>query len=213
MNVATKQPGPCLPGFEAIRRFWDVRCDSVVAQINPGEFYVTRGEERISTVLGSCVSACIWSPQAGIGGMNHFMLPLSDGDVSTAWKKVDAKNASTRYGDFAMERLVNELIKYGANRLDLRVKLVGGGMMWASEGGIGQRNIEFAKDYVRRENLRLEGSDLGLPVARRVLFDPRAGRVKVKKLASDAAGALAKRERTYKQQIAKKPVAGEIDLF
>ncbi|MEQ9498354.1 MAG: chemoreceptor glutamine deamidase CheD [Deltaproteobacteria bacterium] len=190
-----------------------MRCDSVVAQINPGEFYVTRGEERISTVLGSCVSACIWSPQVGIGGMNHFMLPLSDGDVSSTWKKIDAKNASTRYGDFAMERLVNELIKYGANRLDLRVKLVGGGMMWASEGGIGQRNIEFAQDYVRRENLRLEGSDLGLPVARRVLFDPRAGRVKVKKLASDAAGALAKRERTYKQQIATKPVAGEIDLF
>lgn len=213
MNAAMKEPGRCLPGFETVRRFWDARCDSVVANVNPGEFYVTKGPEKIATVLGSCVSACIWSPSAGIGGMNHFMLPLSEGEVSSTWKRIDAKNAATRYGDHAMERLVNELIKYGASRMDLRVKLVGGGMMWASERGIGQTNIAFARDYVARENLRLEGEDLGLPVARRVLFDPMTGRVKVKKLASDAAGTLAKRERTYKQQIVTKPIAGEIDLF
>ena len=115
---AAQQAGvkpPALPGFNAINRYWDKVNNCFTAKILPGEFYVTTHHELITTVLGSCVSACIRDPIFGIGGMNHFMLPLEGDHSSTAWKNA-GNSASTRYGNVAMELLINNILKHGAER-------------------------------------------------------------------------------------------------
>ena len=120
------------------------------SRLLPGEYYVTRNDEAITTVLGSCVSACIRDPQAQIGGMNHFMLPedLSFNDDRPA----DAfERQATRYGSYAMESLINDLLKLGAARERLEIKLFGGGRMLASMTDIGARNIAFIKQYLSLE--------------------------------------------------------------
>ena len=100
-------------GFEHIRRHWDPALACWTAKILPGEYYVTRENEAITTVLGSCISACIRDPESGCGGMNHFMLPEDSETGSGCWNKADG-GASTRYGSYAMECLINELVKLGA---------------------------------------------------------------------------------------------------
>jgi len=103
------QMGDALSGFESINRYWDRAHQMPAAKILPGEYYVTQQNEIITTVLGSCVSACIWDRAAGIGGMNHFMLPLSHtGD----WGGSGLISTATRYGNFAMEHMINDILKY-----------------------------------------------------------------------------------------------------
>ena len=120
----TESPWPPVrPGFDHIARFWDNANGCCAARLLPGEYYVTRNDEMITTVLGSCVSACVRDPVSGIGGMNHFMLPAStSGDSS--WNQLGLE---TRFGVAAMEQTVNELLKLGARRELLEFKLFGGG--------------------------------------------------------------------------------------
>ena len=115
MNLKQPVANPSLPGFENINRYWDRRTDIVAAKILPGEYYVTTDDEMITTVLGSCISACILDKVLGIGGMNHFMLPetteerLLDGVESVV-------EIATRYGNFAMEHLINTILVNGGKR-------------------------------------------------------------------------------------------------
>src|ERR1700761_1090130 len=126
-----------LPGFGHVLRSWDKANSRWSARIMPGEYFVTRGDEIISTVLGSCISACIRDPALGIGGMNHFMLPEDVSQGSSSWLDPKA-GLSTRYGSFAMETLVNDLLKLGARRERLEVKLTGGGRILASMTDVGE---------------------------------------------------------------------------
>lgn len=121
-----RQPPSPLPGFAHINRYWDSLHQRFAAKILPGEYYVTRREEMIVTVLGSCISACIRCRATAIGGMNHFMLPQSRADGDGTWAGT-AVNAATRYGNYAMEHIINDLLKNGASRKYLEVKIVGGG--------------------------------------------------------------------------------------
>lgn len=201
-----------LNGFDSVNRFWDKAKEKYVAKILPGEFYVTTHKELISTTLGSCVSACIWDKVAGIGGMNHFMLPLTDQEIDNIkWGNDDTD--ATRYGNYAMEFLINEILKNGGTRKNMAVKLFGGGKVLRNAGDIGKRNISFVMDYIKVEDMKLEAYDLGDVYPRKVLFDPKSGKAQMKKLIIVDNETIAAREKTYRKTITEKPVEGEVDLF
>jgi chemotaxis protein CheD len=199
----------CLRGFEDIHRYWDRTEETFAAKILPGEYYVTTNDEMIVTVLGSCISACIRDTRLKIGGMNHFMLPMSPGAGNA-----DLMNSqSARYGNFAMEHLINAILKQGGSKRYLEVKLVGGGKIIANMSDIGQRNINFAQQYVMTENLNVIGEDLGDVYPRKVQYYPMTGRLRVKRLRKVHNNTVVSRETEYMEDIAQKPMSGDVELF
>ena len=196
--------------FGHINRYWDRTNDCWAAKLLPGETYVsTSFDEVITTVLGSCVSVCLWSPKARCGGMNHFMLP--DGDRNSGWGPPTSN--ATRYGTHAMEFLVNELLKRGALRTDLRLKAFGGGRVMGGLSDIGARNIAFIRRFARDEGMEFVSSDLGGPWPRKVLFFPLSGRARIKKLATLHNDTVLQREKDYRERLQQQPVHGEVELF
>jgi chemotaxis protein CheD len=203
--------GPQTAGlFDHIQRRFDARVNAVVATLHPGDYYVAAGGELIGTVLGSCVSACIRDPRLGIGGMNHFMLPVDRSEGTGAWG--NTASASTRFGNVAMERLINEILKRGGRRAELEVKLVGGGKVLDALTDVGARNIQFVKAYVKAEGFRVVGEDLGDLHPRKVLYDPATGSAQVKRLARSASHVVMDETR-YMRDIDRAPIGGEIELF
>jgi len=208
MSVRPTQPR-CLPDFEHINRYWDRNNDVWAAKILPGEYYVSQNsKEVISTTLGSCVSACIRDKVLGIGGMNHFMLPLQGQHGSDDWM-----DSATRYGSYAMEHLINDILKAGGNRKNLEVKLTGGGKIVANMSDVGLRNIEFALDYLKTENLSILSQDLGDVYPRKVLYFPESGRMLVKRLRSLHNETLLEREKSYQHELEVQPDSGGVELF
>jgi chemotaxis protein CheD len=205
-------PFPALPQFEHVTRFWDNEHSCYSARILPGEYYVTRNAEVVCTVLGSCVSACIRESRLNIGGMNHFMLPLDGSNGESAWG--GALSAATRYGNVAMERLINDILKLGGRRENLEIKLVGGGRVLSEmSNDIGARNIDFVRQYVHDEGFKVVSEDLGDVHARRVVYFPQSGRMRVRKLNAVPDETLVARERQYLRQLDTAPPEGEIELF
>ena len=202
----------CLRGLEHISRFWDKRHNIFSAKILPGEYYVSMHGELISTVLGSCISACIRDVKMGIGGMNHFMLPIGCEDEHAG--KIHLTSA-TRYGNFAMEMLINEILKAGGSRKNLEVKLFGGGRVLSSmtKIDIGKKNINFVHEYLEEEQLLVTSEDTGDIFPRKVLYFADTGKVRVKKLRNIHNDTIKKREETYRKSIDEKPVQGDIELF
>ena len=194
-------------GFEGINRYWDKVHGCYAAKILPGEYYVTLRGELITTVLGSCVSACIRDRRLGIGGMNHFMLPHSD--RSDGW----VASAATRYGSFAMESLINAILKNGGRREYLEVKVFGGGRILAQMTDVGASNIDFVRRFIAMESLQLLAEDLGGPHPRKVVYFPDSGRARVKKLKALHNETLIRRELDYRERLVEEPVEGEIELF
>jgi chemotaxis protein CheD len=197
-----------LPGFAHIARYRDK--GRVIAKILPGEYYVTREQEVLITVLGSCVAACIRDVKTGIGGMNHFMLPES-GRSGDRWGGPLGK--ATRYGTTAMERLINDILKYGGSRDHLEVKIFGGSKVLAHMRDIGESNICFVREYIAREGLRLAAADVGGSSPRQVQYFPDIGKVLVRRLGALQDTAVATREHSYLRSLQAQPVVGEIDLF
>jgi chemotaxis protein CheD len=211
-RAATHARPGVLPGFEGIASGWDSRLGCWMAKILPGEFYITGANEAITTVLGSCISACIRDPGLQIGGMNHFMLPEDTTQGKSAW--LDAKaGLATRYGSFAMESLINGLLKQGARRDRLEVKLFGGGHVLRAAIAVGDRNIEFARQWLRTEGFSIAAEDVGSDVPRRIVYVPATGKVQVKHLRAADSGDIAAREQQHLQSFAKKPVVSDIELF
>lgn len=192
-------------GFEHIHHHWDAVANSWIVQILPGEFYVTAAEEIIATVLGSCVSTCIRDRNTGLGGMNHFMLPEDP--------RKDARGDALRYGCFALERLINELLKRGAARGELEIKVFGGGQVIAANSDIGRSNVEFVRTYLQDEGLRSEVEDVGGPWARRVRYYPANGKVLVKHLPMNDAVKVTKQEESFRSKLKSERLAGEVELF
>ncbi|MBK8164070.1 MAG: chemoreceptor glutamine deamidase CheD [Gammaproteobacteria bacterium] len=182
------------------------------AKILPGEYYVTCGQEMVVTVLGSCVSACIRDAVSGVGGMNHFMLPVSQGGGGGSWDAAGL-GASTRYGNYAMERLINDILKNGGRRQNLEVKVFGGGKILANMTDIGDKNINFVRAYISAEGLRLSASDLGDIHPRKVYYAPATGKVFMKKLRALHNNTILERETAYMEEIVHKPVEGDVTLF
>ncbi len=201
-----------LPGFEHINRYWDPVHRAYAAKLLPGEYYVTVEDEIIVTVLGSCVSACIRDPIRGIGGMNHFMLPASHRDEEDRWQH-GCMNAAARYGNYAMELLINTILKHGGNRAHLEVKIVGGGRILTHMTDIGQRNITFVREYLRTEGLQVIAEDVGDIHPRKVYYLPSLGKVRMQKLRALHNTTILRREKAYMHSLAQQPVHGDVELF
>jgi chemotaxis protein CheD len=190
------------------RRFFDAATALWMMKVFPGEFYITREtNEVLVTVLGSCVSACIRDPVIGVGGMNHFMLPQHG---SGAWGN-DLK--STRFGNFAMEKLINELIKVGCVRERMEIKVFGGGNVTDSSNAVGSENAEFILTYLKAEGLRCAASDLGGTLPRRIHYYPSTGRVVRRLLGVSERYSIDREEHDYGSRLQQQQPAGEIELF
>ena len=202
---------PALPGFNSVRRFWDPVHKKVAAKIQPGEVYVTISGELISTVLGSCISVCMYDQAKGIAGMNHFMLPRDKSNT----KNTDMCSNPARYGNWAMEFLINEMLKAGARKDTLEIKVFGGGQVLSDMEfmDIGQRNIDFVFSYLVQEDMKIGPKDVGGIYPRKVLFFGDDGSVKVKKIKESRDGNITGRERDYALNINAVPKQGDITLF
>ncbi len=190
------------------RRFYDPRFQKTAVRVLPGESYVSDDpEEMIVTVLGSCISACIRDPNLGIGGMNHFMLPSSD---TGQWGQV---SAAMRYGNYAMEMLINDLMRRGAQRRSLEIKLFGGARIGTSNSDVGAKNIKFIKRYLQEEGLSPVAVDVGGQTPRRIHYFPMDGKVKRLALKAIEGTKLRQEEESYVKKIATEDVSGDIELF
>jgi len=202
---------PAVRGFEHIQRYWDPTMNCWTAKLLPGEYYVTQEKEAITTVLGSCISACIRDPDRGCGGMNHFMLPEDDESGNGSWNQADG-GASTRYGSYAMECLINELAKLGARRARLEVKLFGGGRILQGMTDVGNRNIAFAQSFLKLEGLTVAAQDVGDIYPRRIMYFPATGQVLSKRLRALERGRVANSEKQYQSNLAAHH-EGTVELF
>ncbi len=201
-----------LPGFEHINRYWDPHMNTAAAKILPGECYVSLRGEMIVTVLGSCISACVRDPHLGIGGMNHFMLPVQR---DRATPRNSLVTPELCYGNWAMEYLINAILRQGGRRERLEVKLFGGGRVLAglSQMDVGRRNIEFVRAYLAQEKVAVAACDLGGDYPRKVLYFPDTGAVKMRRLRSLANDVVQQRERDYMESLAGRPPASDVEFF
>lgn len=203
-------PGPMpqtIPKFADINRYWDPRNNVYSAKILPGEYYVTLEGEMIVTILGSCVAVCIRDRTTGLGGMNHFLLPEGG-------KSVDSyiDDAAT-YGCYAMELLINEMLKQGSRRSYLEVKVFGGGKMLRTMTNHGAKNVEFVEEYLRKEKLTVVGGDVGGDYSRKIRFFPTTGQVQVRRISITRNQTMQSREADYKRRLEQQPATGSAELF
>lgn len=195
--------------FDHVRRMRDGRFPYEIAAILPGEFFVSKDPMIVYTVLGSCISACIRDPVIGVGGMNHFMLPEPT-DVAT-----DSWGESTRYGSFAMESLINEILKRGGVKSRLEVKVFGGGRIYEGNVDIGARNVEWVLNFLKVEGLTPVKADLGDVFPRKIYYFTDSGRVLVKKIERLKNRTIMEREQAYAVKIRTTPqeAADAVTLF
>ncbi len=196
---------PRRPG-EASFFYWDAHFRNDAVKVLPGEFFVHDEDILVMTTLGSCIAACLWDRDRRIGGMNHFLLPDAGG----------SGDASGRYGGFAMDLLIGELVKRGATRSTLEAKVFGGGAVIGGMNtiNVGERNTAFVLDYLRTERITVVSKDVLDVYPRKVCFLPASGKAMVKRLASANTEAIAAQERAA----AVRPVpagsaGGSVDLF
>ena len=192
------------PG-EASFFYFDHHFQYNAVKVLPGEYFVSNEQVVIMTVLGSCIAACLWDSRAGIGGMNHFMLPEGD-----------SADASGRYGSYAMELLINEMMKAGARRESLQAKIFGGAQVMAgfTTMNVGERNTRFVQEYLRTERIPLLAEDVLDIHPRKVCLFPTTGKAMVKRLAHAHPEALLSQERRGNAaSVAQTTSGGSVDLF
>ena len=197
LKAAPRKPG------EASFFFYDAFFKNDAVKILPGEYFVYREDILIMTTLGSCIAACLWDRQARVGGMNHFMLPDGDAD-------------SGRYGSFAMELLINEMMKRGATRSTMEAKVFGGGQVveGMNQMNIGERNNAFVIEYLKTERIPIMSKDVLGPHPRKVCFLPASGKAMVKRLAVANSASFAAQERSAVQKVVPATAGGgSVDLF
>jgi len=189
------------------KRYYDPKLSLHVIKLFSGDWYVSnRSDEMISTILGSCVSACVRDPYSGVGGMNHFLLP---GDESMDAAASDA----ARYGVFAMETLINGIMKAGGHRNRLEIKIFGGGNVTSNTAQIGSKNAQFILRFLEKEGYRVASQDLEGSLPRSLHYYPLSGKVMMRKLKRKEDLMISESEEQYRQSLSKKPVEGPIELF
>ena len=201
-KLAELKARPRKPG-EASFFFYDAHFRNEAVKILPGEYFVSNEDILIMTTLGSCISACLWDRVAKVGGMNHFMLPEGSGE-------------SGRYGSFAMELLINEMMKLGARRETMQAKVFGGGqvMHTFTTMNVGERNTQFVLDYLQTERIAVISKDVLDIHPRKVCYFPATGKAMVKRLAHSHPETLETQERKSSASVVAKAVAGgSVDLF
>jgi len=201
-RLETLRARPKKPG-EASFFWYDAHFSSEAVKVLPGEYYAASEDILVMTTLGSCIAACLWDRHAHVGGLNHFMLASGADD-------------SGRYGSYAMELLINELMKLGATRSTLEAKVFGGGQMIGGMDTmrVGERNARFVLDYLRTERIPVVSKDVLDVHPRKVCFLPKSGKAMVKRRAATHGGELAARERAAAApSAAADSGAGSVDLF
>ncbi len=178
----------------------------VVTTVNQGDCFVSGDTDlTFSTVLGSCIAACIRDRVAGVGGMNHFLLAEPSGAAR------DRYGPSARYGAFAMEQLINKVLSRGTGRKDnLEIKVFGGGMISAALSDVGAKNIDFVREFLADEGYAAVKEDVGGNFARRVMFKPFSGRSFVKRLEGNAGASIVAAEIVYAGKRVR-PAVGEVE--
>jgi len=190
---------------EASFFFYEAHFKADAVKVLPGEFFVHDEDLLIMTTLGSCIACCLWDRERRIGGMNHFMLPDGGGAADGG-----------RYGSFAMELLINEMMKRGASRLAMEAKVFGGGAVISGMNSInvGERNTRFVMDYLKTERIPVVSKDVLDVYPRKVCFFPASGKAMVKRLASGNTEALAAQDRAAAASaVPAARAGGSIDLF
>lgn len=189
--------------------YHDRHFDCQAVKILPGEYFVTGKDQLIVTVLGSCVAACVYDAERKIGGMNHFLLP-NDGQSAQGMV-----NESARYGAYAMELLINHLLKLGARKSHLEAKVFGGGnvLQGITHTNVGQRNADFVVEFLANESIPLVAKDLLDRFPRKVYYFPATSKVMVKKLRNMHNSTIIDRESEYRMRMRAAPKSGEVDLF
>lgn len=192
----------------ASNRYFDKNFNLDAVKILPGEYFATNDETLIVTVLGSCVSVCLRDPILRIAGMNHFLLPANNDQLSV-------NSDSARYGVYAMEVLINRMIKLGASKSRLEAKVFGAGnvLKQLRTNSVGEQNAVFVQDYLNTENIRVLAKDLLGEFPRKVYFFPLTGEVKVRKLKSLHNTTIIERESEYRVKVNQTPASGDVDLF
>jgi chemotaxis protein CheD len=190
-------------------RYFDSEFKQDAVKVLPGQYHAGRGDAVITTVLGSCVSTCLWDPLERIGGMNHFMLPRDMGGPSPSWA------ASARFGVYAMEVLINDMLRMGAGRHRLVAKVFGGARLLAGMGTIdvGAKNCAFVLEFLQVEGIRVLAQDLQDVCPRKVFFFPANGVVKVKRLHLPPNDPMQRREQEYLSNVSDNTRGGEIEIF
>ena len=205
MSISDLYEKACEPNF-----YFDSHFNIDAVKILPGEYYATVRPMLIVTVLGSCVAACIRDKLSGIGGMNHFMLPsISDFGEPR-------QTTSARYGSYAMEVLINQLLEMGAERKNLEAKIFGGGNLINSftVAKVGERNAKFVRSYLKREHIPIVAEDLLDIYPRKIYFFPDQDTVKVKKLIRLHNDTIIQREQEHDKRLCDEEIAsGTVDLF
>lgn len=197
-----------IKGFEHYKKYYDNALKSHIVKISPGDYYITDQDEMITTVLGSCISACIRDVRMGIGGMNHFMIPVKCPHTSNPEQDMD-----TRYGTYAMEHLINDIYKHGGTRKNLEIKLFGAGNVLVGSGNVGAKNIKFVRDFIHTEGYKITSENLGGDNPRKINYSPMTGKVMMKKLAATSISEIQMQEKKLQNKVENTVVAGEIDLF
>ncbi len=202
-----KKEMPVAEYFHGKKCFHDDSEDVDVVKIFSGDWYVsTKKNEMLATILGSCVSACIRDPVARVGGMNHFLLPGDD--------SIDSKTSdSARYGVFAMESLINGILKAGGQKHRLEVKVFGGGNVINNSARIGSKNAQFIRDFLGKEGFRIASEDLEGDHPRRLHYYPDTGKVMMRLLRRKEDMIVVDEEARYSKQISAKPIGGDVELF
>lgn len=197
---------------------YDSKLKTQIMTIFAGEYYISSSKEVISTVLGSCVSVCLYDPVNKVGGMNHFMLPegaaLKEGLYNQSGLNKDTLTEnSMRYGITAMEVLIGEMQKKGAERIHMKAKVFGGGRVIARDSGVptvGDKNIGFAKAYLKTEKIPIESENVGSTHGRKIFFLTGNNSVFVKKVALEPA---VDEERTYMKKLLEMKQKSDITIF
>ncbi|MDF1485753.1 chemoreceptor glutamine deamidase CheD [Ramlibacter sp. H39-3-26] len=199
LKTRARKPG------EAAFFYFDHHFQYNAVKILPGEYYVANENLVIMTVLGSCIAACLWDSRMRTGGMNHFMLP--DGDSA---------DISGRYGSYAMELLINEMLKLGARRESMQAKIFGGAQVMHNftTMNVGERNTKFVIDYLHTERIPVVSEDVLDIYPRKVCFFPVTGKAMVKRLAHAHPETLVAQEvKGNVVAVAQKTAGGSVDLF
>ncbi|HAS82527.1 MAG TPA: chemoreceptor glutamine deamidase CheD [Verrucomicrobia bacterium] len=205
-----------LPEFQHMKSYWDPVQNIEVVRVLAGEFYVTHCSEMITTVLGSCVSACIRDAVKGIGGMNHFMLPAekAQGREINGNGVAHGLSADAAYGSYAMERLINCILKYGGRRENLEIKIFGGGRIMGGMADVGLQNISFVRSYLRTDGLSAVVEDVGGDFPRRMAYFPATGKALVKKLRNIRNETIVQQESAYLADLRRVATqGGDVELF
>jgi len=216
MTLPRRQPraSQSPSGVTGIHRYFAAGEGRQVVKVLPGGVYVSSSDEDLVTVVGSCVAVCIHDATAGVGGMNHFMLPEDYAPADATRDPKDAwRGEAQRFGCFAMEQLINEILKGGGHKDRFAVKAFGGANSLGSHCHVGAMNEHFIRHYLRSEGLTLAASDFGGASGRKIKFCPGTGQAFLWRPAAAQLPALFESERRYRESLRAAPAGGEVELF